>query len=190
MLQVGERIGEYLLSKKTIRKGFFWCLEHIKTKLKYSILHDPTFITFGYEFFNHDPKSDGAIVFLKRRWSLGWLLSPKGWSHVAVWDYSSQNFKDSYFMSNRSVPFVVMLREYNEILVYRTKEGFSAKFISAMTLNKMGRLYCTGLLECANTFIYPTIFDFGPLTNPSPWSLIKKINKRRFPTFHMRFMKS
>jgi hypothetical protein len=189
MLQTFERFTDWLMSKKRFRKSLLWCLEHIKLKYKHSILHDSTFITFGYEFFVYDEKSDGCLVFLKRRWTLAWLLSPKGWSHVAVWDFKNQNFKDFYFQGNRAVAFTKFLREYDEILVYRTKAGFVDKFHSAMTLNKMGRMYCTGLVECANTLIYPHVFEPGPMLNPSPYNIIKRLNRRRFPTFHIRYMK-
>lgn len=154
--------------------------------LKKTLAKDETFAGWFEPWFTTNMESHGAIVFVKRPWSLSWLIAPGGFTHVSVWDFNRQKFLNYGFERNFECDLHEFFDSYTEVMVFKTKNRFFSFYKQAFDENSDRKLLCSGLVERANELNCGRTYPPTGERNPSPSKIIKQIKKLKRPTFHYR----
>jgi len=167
-----------------------WLLQVCDLPLKKTLSQSRTFQNL-MEYFRYDANSHGAIIFTKRPRSLSSLLAPKGWTHVAVFDYKRQAVLDYYFEGVRYISLTDFFSQYTETLVFqmpKDKEKFFEIYSHLLQQQSYNdsNLLCTGLIEKTNLETACVLYEGNRAKNPAPYTIIKQLKKRHIEKFHYK----
>lgn len=179
---------ELILNVKILRRIGLFIIQKGDIPLRDCITSDLSFIKWYEPWFKYNDESHGAIVFVKRPWGISWLMAPKGWTHVAIWDYQQQYFLDYHFQGNRTIFLSEFFQGYTEFMAFKTKGTFIEKYREVFESNADGKLLCTGLLEETNNKCYYRIYESTGYKNPSPYAIMKKIKEHKIHVIHHKIM--